>query len=283
MWENTLAFVDDISYFGELATRWFEVSRPPGPPQGDSFSNDIITRAALQTYDREGHDLMRSLFTQSFHVPGCVHRHKHCPPSVRDVDGNDYRFQILEDTCWLAQNLKVRRLADTTALPNITDDAAWADNDIAAPAFSSYDNIAVSDVADDGLLYNHAAVVAAAKLCPENTRMPRTSDFNDMILFVDSASTVRAAPQLRAVGAWTVEAKDTHGFSALPSGVRGADGVFVGQGERTTFWTTDDNATDGESFTISAGSVNADRAFLSKKNGFSVRCLRDADDNFPSP
>ena len=81
---------------------------------------------------------------------------------VYDIDGNGYKSVIIGNQEWMAENLKVTRYNDGTAIPYVTNNSQWSN--LSTPAYCYYDNDDVFNKAIYGALYNWYAV-NTGKLC----------------------------------------------------------------------------------------------------------------------
>jgi hypothetical protein len=82
--------------------------------------------------------------------------------TMTDIDGNTYKTVTIGTQTWMAENLKVTKYNDGTAIPNVTDETAWSS--LTTGAYCNYNNDP-SKVATYGRLYNWHAV-NTGKLCP---------------------------------------------------------------------------------------------------------------------
>ena len=90
------------------------------------------------------------------------------------MDGHSYGVVEIGDQCWFAENLRTTVYADGSAIPEETDNTAWAG--LSTGARCDYDNDA-SNVATYGRLYNWYAATDAAELCPTGWHVPTDDEW----------------------------------------------------------------------------------------------------------
>ena len=160
------------------------------------------------------------------------------------------------------ENLKVTRLNDGTAIPNITDMTEWVRTN--SPSYCFYDNN-ISNKEEFGGLYNWDAV-NTGKLCPEGWRVPTDNDWETLINYLGGNE--MAAKELKKIG-----------FFVAPGGYRygyyWGDGIFYEKGINGYWWTST-KATDTHiwSRTINYKNARIYRSYFSGNNGFYVKCIK---------
>ncbi|MDA9864470.1 fibrobacter succinogenes major paralogous domain-containing protein, partial [Flavobacteriales bacterium] len=93
------------------------------------------------------------------------------------MDGHSYGVVEIGDQCWFAENLRTTVYADGAAIPEVTDNIAWAG--LSTGARCDYDNNA-SNVATYGRMYNWYAVDDARGLCPSGWHVPTDGEWTDL-------------------------------------------------------------------------------------------------------
>lgn len=193
----------------------------------------------------------------------------------KDVDGNIYKTVTIGTQTWFAENLKVTHYSDSSPIPNVTDNTAWAA--LTDGALCDYANDPANSVIY-GKLYNwHAA--ASGKLCPKGWHVPTETEWGTLIQFL--GETV-AANKLKEAGTahWTssynnADVTNETGFTALPGGAR-YDTDFSGIGGYGYWWSSsqyDDDDARGRRMIYASTDVGQ---ITSKKLlGLSIRCLKD--------
>lgn len=196
--------------------------------------------------------------------------------TVTDLDGNIYSTVTIGTQVWMASNLKTTKYKDGTAIPMVTDDKAWTKQSIQGCCW--YNNEATTNNDGNGLLYNWYTV-STLKLCPTGWHVPTDPEWYTLTDFLGGADV--AGKKLKETGTihWPIpnnKATNETGFTAIPSGNRSSNGSFELLG-RSTYWWTSAEYSSVSAWTRylnnSYGGVRRD--YYEKRNGFSVRCLRD--------
>lgn len=199
--------------------------------------------------------------------------------AILDKDGNIYYTVTIGSQEWMDRNLKTTRYSDGTSIPKVTDNGAW--NALTTGAYCEYDNN--QNYSNTyGKLYNYFTVVDARKLCPTGWHVPTDTEWSTLTNNLGGESS--AGDLLKEMGTshWgrTSEGvKDLYCFTALPGGTRsGYDGTFMGLGNFGGWWSTTEYSSSSVWFRLMfdfSESVTRDYDDDNKKNGYSVRCVRD--------
>jgi uncharacterized protein (TIGR02145 family) len=227
--------------------------------------------------------------------------------TITDIDGNIYPIVEIGEQTWMAENLKVTHYADGSAIPLMESEAAWAALSDSSKAYCWYNNsTALGDIY--GGLYTWAAAMKGSAssrenpskvqgVCPDGWHVPSDTEWIQMEIFLGMSSEEAddyenrgtIGGSLRETGNvhWgvNVEATNISGFTALPAGIRSANGQFAHLGYGTSFLTSttseDDNTLILNRYiyaTITAVARNP----VKKARGFSVRCIKDeGESNLP--
>jgi len=195
---------------------------------------------------------------------------------VTDVEGNVYKTVKIGAQVWMAENLKSTKYNDGSSIPNVTDDTEWTN--LTSSAYCWYNNNGVTYRNIYGALYNWYAV-NTGKLCPVGWRVPGDSEWSMLTALAGGESV--AGGKLKETGTthWNspnTGASDDFGFTALPGGYHSFQGGFDGIGVYGDFWSsTEYNINNSWARDLGAAFANVYRANYSKKNGFSVRCIKN--------
>jgi uncharacterized protein (TIGR02145 family) len=198
-----------------------------------------------------------------------------CPNTVTDIDGNVYEVVNIGPMCWMKENLKTTKYRDGSPILNITDDSDWQST--ASGAWSNYDNNPSND-AIYGKLYNGYALLNSVSICPEGWHVPT---FQEIQALVNYAGGDHTSYNLRSPDLWNppgIPATNSSGFSALPSGLRNAEGWFQEGERRTNIASILSSSSEPQKFYTKA--IFANQEFISNENlnkntGAPCRCVKD--------
>lgn len=221
-------------------------------------------------------------------VNGCNKNTDDSFSTVTDIEGNVYKTVQIGKQVWMAQNLVTIKYNDNSAIPFVTDSAAWIK--MTTPAYCWYGN----DVANKntfGTIYNWYTV-KTGKLCPTGWHAPTDADFDTLELYLGVppaqinlwgwAGTDQGA-KLKSNTGWVSGGNGTNasGFSALPGGYRqGTLGTFNGLGILTYFWSATDDAINGKPGVawyrrLDGADNRIYKATTDKTGGKYVRCVKN--------
>ena len=196
--------------------------------------------------------------------------------AVTDTDGNRYPVITIGKQIWMAENLKTTRFNDGEAIPLVTNDNAW--KIIETPAYCWLNN----DIANKevfGALYNWYTV-NTKKICPIGWHVPSKTEWAYMIIFLGDENIAGAKLKEVGIGHWKnsiLISTDEFGFTALPGGLRLMEGNFpVFAGSYAVWWSVTEFskiAAWNRGLFFSSSKVFGGND--NKKNGFSVRCIKD--------
>jgi len=173
--------------------------------------------------------------------------------SVLDRESNTYATVSIGTQCWMASNLMVTTYNDGTNIPLDASGGTqgngsgqtWLSQTTGARTLYGHDNTNLSVY---GYLYNGHAVVDSRKICPSGWHVPTNSDWNKLVKAIDPAAdttlygeSLIAGGMMKSTSLWNSPntcGNNSSGFAALPSGERYASGLFYGQGNYTSFWST---------------------------------------------
>lgn len=211
--------------------------------------------------------------------------------SVTDQDGNTYATIVIGTQEWMAENLRTTTYANGDTIPNVIDGPQWGSLTTGAWAFyqnnSQFEN-------PYGKLYNWYAVADPRNVCPTGWHVPTDADwqiletaqgmpFDELDIDGYRGDDQGVGGKLKCIGLqyWNTPntgATNESGFSSLPGGGRNdGGGSFIFLGDLGLWWCATETDTDHAwSRTMFDGYQGIERdSNNTKRNGFSVRCLRD--------
>ncbi len=195
--------------------------------------------------------------------------------TLTDQDGNVYKTVTIGTQTWMAENLRTTKYNDGTTIPNVTDDGEWGN--ISTGAYCNYNNTANTDtIATYGRLYNWYAV-NTGKLAPKGWHVATNVEWTKLTTNLYGESIPGGKLKEAGTTHWSISytyANET-GFTALPGGARGYEGIFGSIGNSGYWW----SATDFSAILAITYYVlpinNVYDGNYPKEAGFSVRCVRD--------
>lgn len=214
--------------------------------------------------------------------------------TVTDVDGNTYKTVIIGHPFlemgtqeWMAENLKVTRFRNGTAIPFANNSNAWnTDFQDHSPQYTwcNYDELGYGE--KYGALYNIYAATDAAGLCPTGWRVPTKEDFEKLMIYFGGRGnagwrlkSTRTVPDEHP--RWNnpnTDATDEVEFNALPAGFIGGGGQQVFIGEMAWWWST--SSYDADQTRAYAFHANYNDAIIGyspqpKIEGRAIRCVKE--------
>jgi len=205
---------------------------------------------------------------------------------VKDADGNVYDTIKLGKQVWMQENLRTTRYQDGSKIKNVTDKSKWFN--LSSGAYCNYNNKEKNSKLY-GRLYNWYAASSASRICPFGYRLPAEKDWNILEDYLDEYTDTTAigkfgvdiGTKLKGVNTAdtskaAVDTMPNYTFKALPAGFRSLKGSFVNLGLVGVWWTnTPFNDANVWYRFITYKDAQANRNYVSKKCGLSVRCIKN--------
>ena len=210
---------------------------------------------------------------------------------ITDMDGNVYTTIKIGDQTWLRENLKTTKYNDGTPIPNVTNNDIWTN--LSTPAYCWYDNDSVTSKETYGALYNWYVTDSTANggknVCPQGFHVPTDEEWFILENYVDQTIEnpedvlwrgTDAGTKLKSVTGWATgnNATDEFDFTALPAGHRDGttDGAFREMVSYGYWWArTENNGTTAWYRSLRYDYAKANRYYINKKYGYSIRCIKD--------
>ncbi len=216
--------------------------------------------------------------------------------SMTDIEGNVYKTVKIGNQWWIAENLRTTKYNDGTAIPLVTDSAAWVD--LTTPGYCYYNNTTNPDsIKKFGALYSWHTV-DTKKLAPEGWHVPNYADWDTLQNYLiangynwdGTTDGNKIAKSLAAQTDWAIDTfgiymgsigdnltkNNKSGYSGLPGGFRNIDGKFNRIGSRGNWWSvTEFTASRTAGHYLWNHTENLYFSDFAKTCGFSVRLVKD--------
>jgi uncharacterized protein (TIGR02145 family) len=213
--------------------------------------------------------------------------------TISDIDGNIYDVIKIGSQYWMADNLRTTKYNDGTSIPTGYSNDDW--KNLTTHAYAVFPHGSIEGLNSDaevleayGALYNWYAVDDARGLCPTGWHVPTDAEWYTMENYIDNTIDdpdtegwrgTNGGTLLKATSDWLNDGNGTndYGFAALPDGYRwGTDGSFNGI-KTDGFWRTSTlaDATYDYIRTLFHQNSTIRRTPTQKKDGFSIRCIKD--------
>lgn len=199
--------------------------------------------------------------------------------SLTDIDGNVYHTVTIGITnkaqVWMAENLKVTRYQNGDSIPKVTNSKVW--NNLTTAAYCDYDNKPINSKTY-GRLYNWYAVADSNNICPPGWHIPTDDEWFNLTYFLGENV---AGSKLKEAGTvhWrspNINASNETGFTALPGGYRGDNGLFYEIGFTCYLWSSSEfNLLNAWTRKMLNSDGTVKTSYEEKRWGFSVRCIKD--------
>lgn len=240
--------------------------------QRDAISSPAVGLLIYQTDDTLGFYYYSGTDWVSLTNPG---QGSNSPSLCIDYDGNAYPTFTIGNQTWMAENLRVTHYRNGDAIPNVTDNSAWAA--LITGAYCWYNNDQSTN-AIYGVLYNWYTVSDSLGLCPDGWHVPTHTEYLTLSNYL--GGTINAGGKMKSLSdMWTspnTDAVNTIGFSGLPGGFRDWNGLYYFIGSLGMWWTsTEYTPVNAWSRLLYNNNGSLGENLYSKMRGFSVRCLRD--------
>ena len=200
--------------------------------------------------------------------------------TVTDSDGNVYNTVLIDDQCWMQENLKTTKYRNGSDILNVVNNSAWVN--LTSGAYCWYSNDIVYKNSY-GALYNWYAINPATNggndLCPAGWRVATDEDYIILVNFL--GGNVPTGGKMKETGFvyWNppnTGATNESGFSARAGGSRIYNGNFDSRGTYCWLWTaTEQQGNFAYLRNMFHNATNIGRGNINKNNGQSVRCLKE--------
>ncbi len=177
---------------------------------------------------------------------------------------------------WMKENLNVSTFRNGDTLPEAKTEKEWKEGgENKTPAWCYYNN-KTENGEKYGKLYNWYAVKDRRGLAPQGYHLPGDAEWTTLTKFLGGEEA--AGTKMKSSVGWEKNdnGTNTSGFTGLPGGYRYYDGTFFSIGSNGSWWSSTKSRAKiawYRNMVSSSGDIN--RRNTSKRNGFSVRCIKD--------
>ncbi len=201
--------------------------------------------------------------------------------SVTDRDGFVYSTVRLGNQEWMASNLRSTYFSNGESIPKTGTETKNIEGEVNPvyqwPYQGHEDHPELLE--DDGRLYTWYAVTDNRKLCPDGWHIPSLDEWNELLYQIGGDKPY--SPDLRSFSyrpdPLNPELTEA-GFRAHLAGFRNASGLFQSGHNYGTYWWSSTSISDENAYSVFCSPSDNDPVNIrekSKKNGYSVRCVKD--------
>ena len=196
--------------------------------------------------------------------------------TVTDIEGNVYNVITIGKQVWMAENLRSVKYNDSTTIPLVKDEIQWSG--LSSPAYCWYKNDEEAFKPTYGALYNWYTV-NSGKLCPTGWHIPSDAEWTELTIFLGGNDISGGKLKEAGLTYWVepnTGATNESGFTAFPGGFRYYNGKFFDFGFSAYWWSSGEYSSTRAWFRFLYYNDGVTYRFNNaKKNGFSVRCIKD--------
>ncbi len=195
-----------------------------------------------------------------------------CGEATVDYGGTTYHSVQIGDQCWMKENLNIGTRVNGTQ-----------NQDPLNPTIEKYCfNDDEANCTLYGGLYQWDEMMQSSLapgtrgICPAGWHLPSDGDWSLLTGFLGGES--MAGTKMKSASGWYNNGDGTNssGFTGLPGGNRGNDGVFNNLTQLGYFWSSSEaGASEAWNRKLNFDSDGVTRYNSFKTNGFSVRCVRE--------
>jgi uncharacterized protein (TIGR02145 family) len=201
------------------------------------------------------------------------------PAKILDFENNPYETVVIYTQTWMATNLKTTHYLNGDVIGTTTPPTF----DISGESTPKYQ---WSYGGDDGYapvygkLYTYYTITDSRKICPAGWHIPTDADWitleNALGGATYAASFLKESGNDHWISPYNLDGANITCFTALPGGYRNFNGTFSFIGNYGFWWSsTEGDASNSwvRSMFVQSGQVS--RTNFAKRNGASIRCVKD--------
>lgn len=200
--------------------------------------------------------------------------------TVTDIEGNTYKTIQIGTQTWMAENLKTTKFNDNTEIALVESETEWSG--LTTPAYCWYNNNHSEYGNTYGPLYNWYVVNVITNggknVCSTGWHVPSDTEWTTLTTYLGGESVAGGKLKETDIKHWdspNIGATNESGFTALPGGLRYDDFCYLHWGGH--WWSSSECDDYFTAWFRGIGYLDGGvtRVDLHKKNGLSVRCVKD--------
>ena len=200
------------------------------------------------------------------------------PATVSDFDNNIYETVSIGTQVWMAKNLRTTHyingdLIASTATPTLDISSE------SAPKYQWSYNGDDANALTYGKLYTYYTITDTRNICPAGWHIPTDAQWITLENFLGGYAYAGSTLKENGNTHWTTYNTDATNitlFKALPGGYRNGSGAFSFLNNYGYWWSsTEGDVANAWARSMTVQSTAVTRSSFLKKNGASVRCLKD--------
>jgi uncharacterized protein (TIGR02145 family) len=196
---------------------------------------------------------------------------------IIDKDGNVYKTVSIGSQVWMAENLKATKYLNGDPIGTTVSPASDISTE-STPKYQWPSNGSESNVSAYGRLYTWYAITDSRNVCPAGWRVPTNEEFTTLMTYLNGDDVAGGKLKETGTAHWispNTGATNETGFTALPGGYRGYEGLYHYVGYTAYFWSgTEIDAGNASYRGLYYNGTYDHNLSNSKKVGFAVRCIK---------
>lgn len=198
--------------------------------------------------------------------------------TVMDIDGNVYNTVTIGSQVWMVENLKTTKFSNGDLI-GTTDPQDKNISGETTPKYQwAYDGNEGNVVAN-GRLYTWYAATDNRNICPTGWHVPDDDEWTTLADNLGGQNIAGGKLKESGTTHWmspNAEASNLSGFTALPGGFRGSEGLYYDLGKWGNWWssTTYDEIQAWLRWLYYDDGILG-RGFYGKQHAMSLRCIKD--------